>query len=115
MGAHSGPLPVETVVEAEEVCGRCEVVCGEEIEGDKDEWFSAASDRFYFFEVGVVTGGVVTGGGVTGITTSMHVTVLLLLRPTAVPPRSSVILPTTPGLPPGKERYAAWRLVPVLL
>ena len=45
---------VETVVEAEEVCGWCEVVCGEEIEGDRDEWFSAASDRFYFFEVGGV-------------------------------------------------------------
>lgn len=45
-------MSAETVVEAEVVCGRCEIVCGEEIEGDKDEWFSAASDRFYFFEVG---------------------------------------------------------------
>ena len=48
----SSLVSAETVVEAEVVCGRCELVCGEEIDGDRDEWFSAASDRFYFFEVG---------------------------------------------------------------
>ena len=45
--------PSETVVEAVEVCGKCEVVCGEDIEGDRDEWFSAAPNRFYFFEVNI--------------------------------------------------------------
>ena len=44
---------LETVVEAVEVCGKCEVVCGEDIEGDRDEWFSAAPNRFYFFEVNI--------------------------------------------------------------
>ena len=43
----------ETVVEAVEVCGKCEVVCGEDIEGDRDEWFLAAPNRFYFFEVNI--------------------------------------------------------------
>ena len=41
----------ETVVEAVEVCGKCEVVFEEDIDGDKDDWFSAAPNRFYFFEV----------------------------------------------------------------
>ena len=27
-----------------------QVVCGEDIEGDKDEWFSKEPDRFYFYE-----------------------------------------------------------------
>lgn len=40
----------EVTVGAEEVCGKCEVVCGEDIEGDKDDWFLASADRFYFFE-----------------------------------------------------------------
>ena len=45
-------LPLtETVVEAVEVCGKCEVVFEEDIDGDKDDWFSAAPNRFYFFEV----------------------------------------------------------------
>ena len=46
----SMPSP-ETVVEAVEVCGKCEVVFEEDIDGDKDDWFSGASNRFYFFEV----------------------------------------------------------------
>ena len=41
----------ETVVEAVEVCGKCEVVFEEDIDGDKDDWFSATPNRFYFFEV----------------------------------------------------------------
>ncbi len=44
-------VSIETVVEAGEVCGRCEVVCGEDIEGDKDDWFLRSPDRFLFFEV----------------------------------------------------------------
>jgi len=47
------PIPSEMVVEATEVYGKCEVVCGEDIEGDRDEWFSAAPNRFYFFEVNI--------------------------------------------------------------
>ena len=37
-------------VVASEVCGKCQVVCGEEIEGDKDDWYMENPDRFYFFE-----------------------------------------------------------------
>ena len=44
-------LLTEVVVEAVEVCGKCEVVFEEDIDGDKDDWFSAAPNRFYFFEV----------------------------------------------------------------
>ena len=32
------------------VCGKCQVVHGEEIDGDKDDWFTENPDRFYFFE-----------------------------------------------------------------
>ena len=46
----SMPFP-ETVVEAVEVCGKCEVVFEEDIDGDKDDWFSGSPNRFYFFEV----------------------------------------------------------------
>ena len=35
---------------ADVICGKCEVVCGEDIEGDKDDWFTSEADRFYFFE-----------------------------------------------------------------
>ena len=37
-------------VDASIVCGKCEVICGEDIEGDKDEWFLKEADRFYFYE-----------------------------------------------------------------
>ncbi len=37
-------------VVASKVCGKCQVVCGEEIEGDKDDWYMENPDRFYFFE-----------------------------------------------------------------
>ena len=35
---------------AGDICGKCEVVCGEEVSGDKDDWFLDNMDRFYFFE-----------------------------------------------------------------
>ena len=37
-------------VKADSVCGKCRVLCGENIEGDKDDWFMEESDRFYFYE-----------------------------------------------------------------
>ncbi len=37
-------------VGADCVCGGCVVECGEDIPGDKDEWFLERSDKFYFFE-----------------------------------------------------------------
>lgn len=40
----------ECEVLAKEVCGKCQVVCGEEVPGDKDDWFIDNMDRFYFFE-----------------------------------------------------------------
>ena len=40
----------ETLVEASQMCGKCEVVCGEDLDEDKDDWFIAQSDRFYFYE-----------------------------------------------------------------
>lgn len=40
----------ETTLEANDVCGKCEVVCGEDLEGDKDDWFTSQTDRFYFYE-----------------------------------------------------------------
>ena len=44
-------VTIETEAEVGSICGKCEVVCGEDIEGDKDDWFLAGPDRFYFFEV----------------------------------------------------------------
>lgn len=40
----------ECQVKASVICGKCEVQHGEDIEGDKDEWFSMKADRFYFYE-----------------------------------------------------------------
>lgn len=40
----------ETQVMASQVHGKCEVWFGEDIEGEKDEWFMMKTDRFYFFE-----------------------------------------------------------------
>lgn len=40
----------ECEVRADEVLGPCQVVCGEDIQGDKDDWFTEKADRFYFFE-----------------------------------------------------------------
>ena len=37
-------------VVASEVCGVCQVVCGEDIQREKDDWFLEKGDRFYFFE-----------------------------------------------------------------
>nr|AKR53930.1 DNA (cytosine-5) methyltransferase 1 [Latrunculia apicalis] len=37
-------------VGASEVCGKCQVVCGDNIPGEKDDWFMEQADRFYFFE-----------------------------------------------------------------
>ena len=37
-------------MKASEICGKCEVVFGEDVQEDKDDWFMARSDRFYFFE-----------------------------------------------------------------
>lgn len=37
-------------VDADVVCGKCQVVCGEDIPGDKDDWFIQQADRFYFYE-----------------------------------------------------------------
>lgn len=37
-------------VNANAVCGKCQVVCGEDIPGDKDDWFIEKPDRFYFYE-----------------------------------------------------------------
>ncbi len=38
------------VVDAKTVCGKCEVLYEEDIEGDKDEWFMNEADRFYYYE-----------------------------------------------------------------
>jgi len=35
---------------AGKVCGKCEVVFGEDLPGDKDDWFLQNMDRFYFYE-----------------------------------------------------------------
>lgn len=40
----------ELQLTASQVCGKCRVVCGEDIEGDRDDWFTNAADQFYFFE-----------------------------------------------------------------
>lgn len=37
-------------MEANEVCGKCQVACAENIQGEKDDWFMEQADRFYFFE-----------------------------------------------------------------
>lgn len=37
-------------VSADIICGKCKVVCGENIQGDKDDWFIEEADRFYFYE-----------------------------------------------------------------
>lgn len=38
-------------VDASTVCGKCQVICGEDIEGNNlDEWFQSEADRFYFYE-----------------------------------------------------------------
>lgn len=37
-------------MDADKICGSCEVMCGEDILGDLDDWFLASSDRFYFME-----------------------------------------------------------------
>ena len=36
---------------AEEVCGKCNVVCGEDMTQDRDEFFNKDTDRFYYLEV----------------------------------------------------------------
>ncbi len=36
--------------DAEEVLGPCEVVCGEDVDGDLDEWFLGGADRFCFYQ-----------------------------------------------------------------
>ena len=43
----------ETNVPAEEVCGKCVVLCGEDIEGDVMEYLSKDTNSFYFMEVHV--------------------------------------------------------------
>lgn len=40
----------ECVVSASEVVSECQVVCGEDIEGDMDQWFLEGENRFYFYE-----------------------------------------------------------------
>ena len=35
---------------AEQVCGKCEVVFGEDLPGDRDDWFLQRTDRFYYYE-----------------------------------------------------------------
>lgn len=35
---------------ASQMCGKCEVLFGEDIEGEKDGWFAMKADRFHFFE-----------------------------------------------------------------
>ena len=40
----------ECEMAASQVCGKCEVVFGEDIVGDRDEWFMHNMDRFYFYE-----------------------------------------------------------------
>ncbi len=37
-------------MEADLVCGKCVVLCAEDIEGEKDDWFLNEADRFYFYE-----------------------------------------------------------------
>ena len=41
----------ECDVLAKEVCGKCFVLCGDEVPGDKDDWFIGNMDRFYFYEM----------------------------------------------------------------
>ncbi len=40
----------ECVCDACEVVGACEVVCGEDLSGDLDEWFMGGVNRFYFYQ-----------------------------------------------------------------
>ena len=42
---------VEITVPADDVCGKCSVICGEDIEGDIDKYHSEDPNRFYFMEV----------------------------------------------------------------
>ena len=40
----------ECVLGASDVVGACEVVCGEDVEGDIDQWFLEGENRFFFYE-----------------------------------------------------------------
>lgn len=46
-----GVVCTEVTVPAEEVCGKCSVVCGEDLQEDKDDFFSNKPDCFYYLEV----------------------------------------------------------------
>ena len=41
----------EVTVAAEDVCGKCNVVCGEDMSIDRDQLFNQDSNTFYYLEV----------------------------------------------------------------
>ena len=44
-------MSIEITVPADDVCGKCSVICGEDIEGDIDKYHGEDPNRFYFMEV----------------------------------------------------------------
>ena len=91
----------ETTVEAVAVSGKCEVVCGENLEEDKDEWFSAKPDRYYFYEVRLSHTMTRTVWIISGW-------IALCLRHTTALHGSLRTRHTVPEAPPTKERYVGW-------
>ncbi len=42
---------IETTLSADTVCGKCHIVCGDDVEGDIIEYSMKDVNRFYFMEV----------------------------------------------------------------